>query len=140
MIFGEKDISNNLYYTYLEIGIGVTKPNYDLDVLNIINCFEIYRNGTSLSSVLSLFLSLTGGILTGNLTGTTIAATNVSTTKLSGSETNISNLDYNNMVGNKPDLTIYAIKSDVDESLNIIKNTPTTKQNLISVSYPLIKM
>ena len=63
---------------------------YDLDVSNNINCFEIYRNGTPLSSVLSLFLPLTGGMLTGNLTGTTISAT-----ELSGSGPNISNLDYN---------------------------------------------
>ena len=118
MIFGKKDISNNLYFTSGEIGIGVTKPNYDLDVLNNINCFEIYRNGTSLSSVLSIFLPLTGEILTGNLTGTTIAASYVSATNLSGSGTNISNLDYNNTVYNKPDLTIYATKSDVDLSLN----------------------
>ena len=132
----EKDVSNNLYYTSGKIGIGVTKPNYDL---NNINCFEINRNGTPLSSVLSLFLPLTGGILTGNLTGTTIAASYVSATNLAGSGTNISNLDYNNIVYNKPDLTIYAIKSDVDDSLNIINNTLTTKQNLISVSSPLIK-
>ena len=86
----EKDVSNNLYYTSGKIGIGVTKPNYDLDVSNNINCFEIYRNGTPLSSVLSLFLPLTGGILTGNLTGTTISASYVSATNLSGSGTNIS--------------------------------------------------
>ena len=124
MIFGEKDVSNNLNYTSGKIGTGVTKPNYDLDVLNNINCFEIYRNGTPLSSVLSLFLPLTGGILTGNLTGTTIAASHVSTTKLSGSGENISNLDYNNIVYNKPDLTIYAIKSDVDGSYSTTWNEP----------------
>ena len=38
------------------------------------------------------------------------------------------NLDYNNIVYNKPDLTIYAIKSDVDDSLNIINNTLTIKK------------
>ena len=58
---------------------------------------------------------------------------------MSGSGTNISNLDYNNIVYNKPDLTIYAIKSDVDDSLNIINNTLTTKENLIYVTSPLIK-
>ena len=41
--FWKKDVSNNLYYTSGKIGIGVTKPNYDLDVLNNINCFEIYK-------------------------------------------------------------------------------------------------
>ena len=40
----KKDVSNNLYYTSGKIGIGVTKPKYDLDVLNNINCFEMYRN------------------------------------------------------------------------------------------------
>ena len=94
--FWKKDVSNNLFYTSGKIGIGVTKPNYDLDVLNNINCFEIYRNGTPLSSVLSLFLPLTGGILTGNLTGTTISASHVSATKLAGFGENISNLDNNN--------------------------------------------
>ena len=85
MIFEKKDISNNLYYTSEKIGIGVTKPNYDLDILININCFEIYRNETPLSSVLSLFLPLTGGILTGNLTGTTISAISGLATELSGS-------------------------------------------------------
>ena len=31
--FWKKDVSNNLYYTSGKIGIGVTKPKYDLDVL-----------------------------------------------------------------------------------------------------------
>ena len=47
---------------------------FDLDVLKNINCNEIYINGTPLSSTLSLFLPLTGGMLTGNLTCTTISA------------------------------------------------------------------
>ena len=56
--FWKKDISNNLSFTSGKIGIGVTSPgaNYSLDVLNNINCAEIYRNGTPLSSTLSLFL------------------------------------------------------------------------------------
>ena len=58
---------------------------------------------------------------------------------MSGSGTNILNLDYNNIVYNKPDLTINAIKSDVDDSLNEINNTLTTKQNLIYISSPWIK-
>ena len=95
--------------------------------------------GTSLSSVLSLFLPLTGGILTRNLTHTSILATSVLATELSGSGTYILNLDNNNIIYNKPDLNLYALKSYVDSSLNIINNTPTTKQNLISVSSPLIK-
>ena len=103
---------------------------YDLDVSNNINCFEIYRNGTPLSSVLSLFLPLTGGILTGNLTGTTISATNVSSSMFAGSGENIFNLDYNKILYNKPNLNLYALKSYVDGSLNIINST---KQNLISL-------
>ena len=54
--FWGKDISNNLYFTSGKIGIGITSPNYDLDGLNNINCYEKYRNGTPLSSTLSLFL------------------------------------------------------------------------------------
>ena len=111
MIFGKKDISNNSYYSYGKIGIGVTRPNYDLDVLNNINCFEIYWNGTSLSSVLSLFLPLTGGILTGNLTWTTISATNVSASNLTGSGENIFNPDYNKIRCNKPNLNLNFLKS-----------------------------
>ena len=68
-----------------------------------------------------------------------MSATNVSATELSGSGTNISNLDNNNIIHNKPDLNLYALKSYVDGSLNIINNTLTIKQNLISVSTPLIK-
>ncbi len=65
--FWKRDVSNNLTFTSGKIGIGVTSPgaNYDLDVLNNINCAEIYRNGTPISSTLSLFLLLVGGQLTG---------------------------------------------------------------------------
>ena len=77
ILFGKKDVDNNLYFTSGKIGIGITNPgaNYALDVLNNINCAEIYRNGTPISSTLSLFLPLTGGTLSGILTGTTISAT-----------------------------------------------------------------
>jgi hypothetical protein len=51
----EKDISNNLTFTSGKIGIGLTNPNYALDVSTNINCAEIYRNGTPISSTLSLF-------------------------------------------------------------------------------------
>ncbi len=42
---------------------GLTNPgtNYKLDVSGNLNCGEIYRNGTPISSTLSLFLPLTGG-------------------------------------------------------------------------------
>ena len=71
----EKDISNNLTFTSGKIGIGTTNPgiNYNLDVLGNISCSEIYRNGIPISSTLSLFLPLTGGLLSGPLTGTTIS-------------------------------------------------------------------
>ncbi len=85
--FWKKDISNILYFTSEKIGIGITNPgaNYALDVLNHINCAEIYRNGTPISSSLSLFLPPTGGTLTGVLSGTTISATNFSGSTFSGS-------------------------------------------------------
>ena len=86
---------------------------------------------------MSLLLPLTGGILTGkNLTGTTISASNVSASTFAGSGENIFNLDYNKILYNKPNLILFALKSYVDGSLNIINST---KQNLISVSTPLIK-
>ncbi len=57
MIFGKKDLSNNLYFTSGKIGIGLANPdtNYKLDVLGNINCSEMHRNGTTLSSTLSTF-------------------------------------------------------------------------------------
>ena len=57
-------------------------------------------------------------MLTGILTGTTILARNIPASNFTGSGTIISNLDYNNIVYNKPDWTVYAIKSNVDSSLN----------------------
>jgi hypothetical protein len=97
--FWKKDISNNLYFTSGKIGIGTTTPdtNYKLDVSGNINCSEIYRNGTPISSVLSLFLPLTGGLLSGPLTGTTISATNISASTFSGSGTSLSNLNASNI-------------------------------------------
>ncbi len=67
MIFEKKVLEIILYFTSGKIGIGITNPgaNYSIDVLNNINCGEIYRNGTPISSTLSLFLPLTGGTLTG---------------------------------------------------------------------------
>ncbi len=55
--FWKKDVSNNLYFNSGKIGIGSTNPgaNYALDVLTNINCAKIYRNGTPISSTLSLF-------------------------------------------------------------------------------------
>ena len=55
--YWKKDISNNLYTTSGKVGIGLTNPgtNYKLDVLGNINCGEIYRNGTPISSTLSSF-------------------------------------------------------------------------------------
>ena len=53
--YWKKDISNNLYTTSGKVGIGLTNPgtNYKLDVLGYINCADIYRNGTPISSTLS---------------------------------------------------------------------------------------
>ena len=75
-------------------------------------------------------------------------------TNLLGIGTSISALNYNNItlnkptnfqsdwsstVTNRPDLFVYAIKSNVDTSLNTINSTLSTKQNIISVTAPLIK-
>ncbi len=68
-----------------------------LDVLNNINCAEIYRSGTPLSSTLSLFLPLTGGTLTGVLSGTTISATNMTASLFSGSGTSLNSLNASNV-------------------------------------------
>ena len=97
--FWKKDISNNLSFTSGKIGIGVTSPgaNYSLDVLNNINCAEIYRNGTPISSTLSLFLPLTGGTLTGVLSGTTISATNMTASLFSGSGASLNSLNASNV-------------------------------------------
>ena len=43
--------------------------------------------------------------------------TSVSASTFSGSGASLTNLNYNN-ISNRPDLTIYAIKSNVDSSLN----------------------
>ena len=96
--FFKKDVSNNIYITSGKIGIGLTNPgtSYKLDVLGNINCSEIYRNGTTLSSTLSLFLPLVGGQLTGGLTGTTCSMTSVSAATFSGSGASLTNLNVSN--------------------------------------------
>jgi hypothetical protein len=78
------------------LGIGVTSPSYALDVLTSINCAEINRNGTPLSSTLSLFLPLTGGIMSGPLSGTTISVTSVSAATFSGSGASLTYLNASN--------------------------------------------
>ena len=47
--------------------------------------------------------------------------------------------DYSTTIVNKPDLSVYAIKSNVDSSLNTINATLLNKQNNFTVSTPLIK-
>ena len=42
---------------------------------------------------------------------------------LAGSGENIFNLDYNKILYNKPNFNLYALKSYVDGSLNIINST-----------------
>jgi hypothetical protein len=65
--------------------------------LTNINCAEIYRNGTPISSTLSLFLTLTGGILSGPLSGTTISATSVLASTFSGSGASLTTLNASNI-------------------------------------------
>ena len=72
--------------------------------------------------------------LTWNNTTNTLSATN-----FVGSGSTISNLDYNNIVYNKPNLNIYALQTYVDGSLNTINNTLTTKENILSFTTPLIR-
>ena len=131
----KKDISNNLYFTSGKIGIGLTNPgtNYNLDVLGNINCSEIYRNGTPISSELSLFLPLTGGTLTGVLSGTTISATNFSGSTFSGSGTGITNLDNNNISINKPD--IYT-KTESDTIITQLYSSDIIVYSLEEREYP----
>ncbi len=95
----KKDISNNLTFTSGQIGIGITNldTNYILDVLGNVNCSEIYRNGTLISPTLSLFLHLTGGLLSGPLTVTIISATNMSASTFSGSGASLTNLNASNI-------------------------------------------
>ena len=47
--------------------------------------------------------------------------------------------DWNSTIINKPDLSSYAIKSNVDTSLNAITTTLGTKQNTLTFSTPLKK-
>ncbi len=61
------------------------------------NCAEIYRNGTPISSTLSLFLPLSGGTLTGLLTGTTISATNMTANLFTGSGAALTTLNASNV-------------------------------------------
>ena len=58
-----------------------------------INCGEIYRDGTPLSSTLSYFLPLQGGTLTGTLSGTTISATYMTANSFSGSGAALTDLN-----------------------------------------------
>ena len=69
--------------------------------------------------------------LTWNNTSNTLSATN-----FVGSGSDITNLNYNNISTNKPDLTLYAVKSNVDSSLNSLN---TNKQNIFTCITPLIK-
>jgi hypothetical protein len=47
--------------------------------------------------------------------------------------------DWSSTITNKPYLSVYAIESNVDISLNTINSTSANKLNTISVSTPLIK-
>jgi len=69
--------------------------------------------------------------------GTNISAlnyTNISVNK----PTNFQS-DWNSTIINKPDLTVYPLKTYVDGSLNTINSTLATKQNTITAVTPLKK-
>ena len=82
------------------------------------------------------YLKLSGGILTGNL-----SASNISASEFTGSGTNIFNLNCNKILYNKPNLNLYALKSYVDGSLNIInefeqfKNSTNQYRGSTSISW-----
>jgi hypothetical protein len=61
--FWRKGKKVTIYFISEKVGIGITNPNYALGVSNNIDCNDIYRNGTRTSSTLSLFLPLSGGLL-----------------------------------------------------------------------------
>ncbi len=115
--FWRKDISNNTYFVSGKVGIGLTNPasNCILDVSGNINCNEIYRNGTPISSTLSLFLTLNGGTFTGISTGTTISATNLTATNLTGSGSAITNLNASNITSG----ILSVLNGDIGTSLRL---------------------
>ena len=87
-------------------------------------------------------------ILIGNGTGNIISSPNLiwnnttstlTSTNFIGSGSNISNLDYNNITFNKPNLNLYSLQTYVDGSLNTINNILTTKENILSFTSPLIR-
>jgi hypothetical protein len=47
--------------------------------------------------------------------------------------------DWNSTVINKPDLSVYAIKNNVDSSLNTISNLLSTKEQILTFTTPLVK-
>jgi hypothetical protein len=93
-----KNVSNDTYFVSGKVGISLTNPasNYILDVSGNIHCNELYRNGTSISSSLSLFLPLTGGVSRGTLSGTTISATYMTANTFTGSGASLTNLYVSN--------------------------------------------
>ncbi len=53
-------------------------------------------------------------------------------TNLSGIGRNITDINYNNINMNKPNLADYPLKTNVDASLNTINNTLSNKQNIFT--------
>ena len=125
---------------------GISGDGTQLSNLNVSNAtsgtLTISRGGIGTTSLNS------NQILVGNAATSIIQSANLtwdnttntlSASNFVGSGSNISNLDYNNITYNKPNLTIYALQTYVDGSLNTVNATLNTKQNIISVSTPLIK-
>jgi hypothetical protein len=69
--------------------------------------------------------------------GTSISALNYDNITLN-KPTNFQS-DWNTTIINKPDLSIYAIKSNVDSSLNTISTNLNTKENALTFSAPLTR-
>lgn len=94
--------------------------------------------GTSYNYVNSNDLSTKQDILDASTNllgiGTSISALNYNNISLN-KPTNFQS-DWNTTIINKPDLTLYAVKSNVDNSLNLLN---TNKQNVFTCIAPLIK-
>jgi hypothetical protein len=123
------------------IGSGSAITN--LNVSNVASgTLTISRGGigtTSLTANQILIGNTNTSILqSANLTWNNISNT-LSASNFVGSGSGITNLDYNKIATNKPDLSVYAIKSNVDTSLNSINTTLTTKEQILTFSTPLTR-
>jgi hypothetical protein len=147
----------NANTTLLGIGTSISALNYNNITLNkptnfqsdwnstIINkpdlsVYAIKSNVDTSLNTINTSLSNKQNLLNANTTllgiGTSISALNYNNITLN-KPTNFQS-DYNTTVINKPDLSVYAIKSNVDTSLNAINTSLSNKQNLLSTNTNLL--